>query len=210
MSHSKKIITAAITVTTTCVFTMPAQAASQDECAIWICLPGGFPQGCAAAYSAMLKRVLRWKPKPPLPPLAACLVDTPALAIRSKQSTISYVHKNAYWSDKSIVFNGKKCVSWDREDSCERYKNLPPYAINTSSQEYYHYRGRDDEDYYAAITRGLQSVYITIDGKKEGHTFYFNMYNRHVTRKANEILNPGVFQQTNERPSYQYYRTNDF
>ena len=35
----------------------PAFAASQDECAIWLCLPGGFPQGCGAAHSAMIKRI---------------------------------------------------------------------------------------------------------------------------------------------------------
>jgi len=48
----------------------PAFAASQDECAIWLCLPGGFPQGCGAAHSAMIKRIK--KRKPPLPAFGAC------------------------------------------------------------------------------------------------------------------------------------------
>ncbi len=47
-----------------------AYAASQDECAIWLCLPGGFPQGCSAAHSAMVKRIK--SRKPPLPAFGAC------------------------------------------------------------------------------------------------------------------------------------------
>lgn len=46
------------------------QAASQDACAIWLCLPGGFPSGCEAAHSEFRKRIK--KAKPPLPPLASC------------------------------------------------------------------------------------------------------------------------------------------
>lgn len=48
----------------------PVYAASQDECAIWLCLPGGFPQGCGAAHSAMIKRIK--KRKPPLPSFGSC------------------------------------------------------------------------------------------------------------------------------------------
>ena len=32
-------------------------SASQDACAIWICLPGGFPSGCSGAYSEFKKRI---------------------------------------------------------------------------------------------------------------------------------------------------------
>ncbi|WP_282611043.1 hypothetical protein [Pelagibius sp. Alg239-R121] len=55
----------------------PAYAASQDECAIWLCLPGGFPSGCGAAYSAFIERIThKPKPKPPLPPFNSCAVDS--------------------------------------------------------------------------------------------------------------------------------------
>ena len=53
-----------------CVAEKPAYAASQDECAIWLCMPGGFPQGCGAAHSAMIKRLK--KRKPPLPSFGSC------------------------------------------------------------------------------------------------------------------------------------------
>lgn len=47
-----------------------ASAASKSDCAIWICLPGGFPQGCSAAYSAFRDRIKHRKP--PLPDLSSC------------------------------------------------------------------------------------------------------------------------------------------
>ncbi|AUZ86160.1 conjugal transfer protein TraL [Methylophaga nitratireducenticrescens] len=48
-------------------------AVSQDECAIWLCLPGGFPSGCSAAESAMEDRIK--DEEPPLPPFSSCAVD---------------------------------------------------------------------------------------------------------------------------------------
>lgn len=47
-----------------------AQAESEADCAIWICLPGGFPAGCEAAYSAFVGRLKH--ARPPLPDLSAC------------------------------------------------------------------------------------------------------------------------------------------
>src|SRR5690606_15229098 len=46
------------------------RAASEADCAIWICLPGGFPSGCGAAHSAFKKRIK--KGRQPLPALASC------------------------------------------------------------------------------------------------------------------------------------------
>ena len=57
---------------------LPSQsyAVSEAECAIWLCLPGGFPSGCGAAHSAFIDRIThKPKPKPPLPPFGACAVD---------------------------------------------------------------------------------------------------------------------------------------
>ncbi len=47
-----------------------ALASSQDACAIWICLPGGFPSGCGGAYSEFKKRIK--KGRDPLPKLSSC------------------------------------------------------------------------------------------------------------------------------------------
>jgi hypothetical protein len=47
-----------------------AKAESEAACAIWLCLPGGFPTGCAAAYSEFKHRLK--KGKSPLPSLSSC------------------------------------------------------------------------------------------------------------------------------------------
>ncbi|MDE9544142.1 hypothetical protein [Xenorhabdus bovienii] len=47
-----------------------AQAANEDECAIWICLPAGFGEGCGGARSAFKKRLS--KGKSPLPSWNSC------------------------------------------------------------------------------------------------------------------------------------------
>lgn len=53
-------------------FSVHAFAASQAECAIWLCLPGGFPAAglCPAAHAAMLARIAQFKP--PLPVWGSC------------------------------------------------------------------------------------------------------------------------------------------
>lgn len=44
----------------------PAAAESYDlDCAVILCLAGGFPTGCAAAYSYMIRRITSVPPKPP-------------------------------------------------------------------------------------------------------------------------------------------------
>lgn len=53
-------------------FVPSAHAQSQDACAIWICLPGGFPMGCAGAHSEFISRIR--KGRSPLPNLASCTV----------------------------------------------------------------------------------------------------------------------------------------
>lgn len=53
-------------------FSVPAYAGGQAECAIWICLPGGFPAAglCPAAHAIMLTRIAEFKP--PMPAWGSC------------------------------------------------------------------------------------------------------------------------------------------
>jgi len=46
------------------------KASEQDACAIWLCLPAGFPQGCSGAYGEFKHRIK--KGKSPLPSLLSC------------------------------------------------------------------------------------------------------------------------------------------
>lgn len=61
-------------------------AASQDECAIWLCLPAGFPSGCGGAKSAFKNRIKHHKS--PLPAFSSCAVNN---------SSMSYDQGKASW-----------------------------------------------------------------------------------------------------------------
>lgn len=58
------------------LFSIPvtSQAASKDECAILLCLPQGFPDGCSAAKKAWQKRLR--KGKSPMPDLSSCTIES--------------------------------------------------------------------------------------------------------------------------------------
>src|SRR5690606_26010197 len=64
-------------------FPTASYAVSQNECAIWICLPGGFPSGCSGAYSAMIDRIK--DEKSPLPSFGSCAVSVPGSSEMSYQ-----------------------------------------------------------------------------------------------------------------------------
>lgn len=51
-----------------------SHAASQNACAIWLCLPGGFPSGCGGAYREFKSRIK--KGRAPLPRLSSCSSGT--------------------------------------------------------------------------------------------------------------------------------------
>ena len=101
-----------------------AFAASQDECAIWICLPGGFPSGCGAAHSAMIDRVK--DRKSPLPSFSSCAVQDDS----GSQMTHSYSYA-AYISEHRVC---KRYRSWGRNDrSCAEWETVPAqYKKGTS------------------------------------------------------------------------------
>ncbi len=77
----KKLISIATAATFLSAAYTPGHAASQNECAIWLCLPGGFPGGCEAAHAAFIKRIThKPKPKPPLPAFGSCTADQEDIA----------------------------------------------------------------------------------------------------------------------------------
>ena len=73
MRHAAIAATIAIATTTPGV----VQAApSSDECAIWLCLPYGFPTGCSDARKAMERRLLNFQS--PIPRWDSCSVGDEA------------------------------------------------------------------------------------------------------------------------------------
>jgi hypothetical protein len=71
----KPLILGSLLVAASCV---PAYAASQAACGIWLCLPMGFPAGCGAEKAAFLHRMEHFKS--PLPSFSSCSVSVPTLS----------------------------------------------------------------------------------------------------------------------------------
>jgi hypothetical protein len=141
------------------VATNAASAPSQDECAIWICLPGGFPSGCGDAKSAMRDRIR--DRKPPLPRFSSCAENPP----RGSGSHMSFDHGIA-----AYIPTHRECASWDTSDGgCLRYHTVEEQYI----------RGRrcesDGEDYrnppFCAKTVRWSEVFI--EDELAGPTYYW-------------------------------------
>jgi len=52
------------------LYSQQSYAASESECGIWLCAPAGFPDGCSAPHSAMIKRIK--KNKSIFPAISSC------------------------------------------------------------------------------------------------------------------------------------------
>lgn len=66
----KMLLISLVALTTFLFDVRMAKAESEAACAIWLCLPGGFPTGCAAAHSEFKHRIK--KGRSPLPNLSSC------------------------------------------------------------------------------------------------------------------------------------------
>lgn len=139
-----------------------ALAASQDECAIWICLPGGFPSGCGAAHSAMIDRVKDMKS--PLPSFSSCAVQD------GSGSQMSYNYNYA-----ALIAEHRVCKRYSyyggRNDNrrCTEWETVPSQYMKGT-------RCRVDRDgnrtpRYCVGTYRYVDVFI--DGGKAGDTYYW-------------------------------------
>lgn len=108
----------------------PALAASEDECAIWLCAPSGFPEGCDKAKAAMKMRIKQ--DKPPLPPYAACAIeDEEDAPIKSEETSVIHIREH------------QRCVAWQRistknreERHCTKYETIPEQIVPGNSCYY--------------------------------------------------------------------------
>lgn len=149
--------------------TTPVMAASQDECAIWLCLPGGFPSGCGAAHAAMAKRISHLKP--PLPPFSSCSANGSG-SMNYEQSTAAYVPEQRVCSKK-----------WPR-GGCREYREVKAHWVDGASCRFSgRYDGpgeiRGGNVHYSEGTAPRCSstsntIQIFDHGKQMGNTFYWN------------------------------------
>lgn len=81
---TKRLIAASVLAVT--LITSPTFAASDDECAIWLCLPVSFAaSGCSGPFSAFKDRIKHFKS--PLPNLASCLVSSDDVVVEGIEAS---------------------------------------------------------------------------------------------------------------------------
>lgn len=131
---------------------MPVSAASQDDCAIWLCLPTGFPSGCSKAKRAFVKRIKKFKP--PLPNIVSCLVSSsdipPEISNSFKPSEMTYKEGIAAKMGGGTYIDGVRCRYY-RHDKDGPWVRSPEGCLAT-----YHW------------------IQTYMDGKPYGKKYYYN------------------------------------
>lgn len=162
MKKLKKIILAATLAAAAFAANSPVQAASQDECKIWLCLPGGFPTGCGGAKSAMIDRVKNFKP--PLPAFSSCAVNPP----EGSGSNMSFSHGVA-----AYIPRHQECLRWGyRGDAlvCNRSRTVAAQHVKGTSCTRHHESGLTTP---RGCTRTDHWAEVFTEGRKTGGTYYF-------------------------------------
>lgn len=136
----------------------PANAASQDECAIWLCAPGGFPAGCEAAKSALKDRIKDGKS--PLPPFSECAVKDDITGTDPKDFTYSF--------DRVIRIREHQ-VCYGDEDSLRHCKTIPAHDKPGRSC----WTGGKDGSYIRGCIGAFKRIKVFEKGKQLGETYYF-------------------------------------
>ncbi len=136
-----------------------AFASSQDECAIWICLPGGFPNGCGAAKSAMMDRIE--DRKSPLPSFRSCAVQD------SGGSQMSYDYNYAALIAERRVCN--RYSGWGDHRYCVEWETIQQHYLKgrRCTQE------RDGYRSPAGCVATRRYVDVFVDGALVGDTYFW-------------------------------------
>ncbi|WP_281546226.1 conjugal transfer protein TraL [Grimontia sp. SpTr1] len=154
---------------------LPATAASEAECSIWLCLPTGFPSGCGDAKSAFKKRIK--KLKPPLPSLSSCMVSGGVPHSNNELAQPSELTAKdgigAYVPEHTV------CKSWRRRhsedsDRCVLWETIPTQVIKDAPCRIEKDDGRVRSRSPKGCTRTVRYVDTYMDGSKYGETYYFD------------------------------------
>tara|TARA_R110001592_G_scaffold251016_1_gene513664 strand:- start:549 stop:992 length:444 start_codon:yes stop_codon:yes gene_type:complete len=146
----KKALLIALAFTLGGFNSLPTFAASQDECAIWICLPTGFPSGCGGAKSAFKDRIKHHKS--PLPAFSSCAVQSD-----SGGSKMSYSQGHA------VLIPAQSC-GWG-----QTYSSAP---FGGGCQEAPAHWVKDGQC-SGMFCQQKSYIDIKVDGKVTGTTYYY-------------------------------------
>ncbi|MEH4429132.1 hypothetical protein POY29_25120 [Klebsiella pneumoniae] len=139
---------------------------SQNECAIWLCMPAGFPgSDCKSPHKAMIKRIK--KGKSPLPSLSSCMVDgsasVPGLPNSGSQNIKTNEGRAAYY------YNRYQCNRENHDGRCIGYKKLPNKIVmdNWCKKE-------PQKDAYKSDCKTIRYMEAVIDGKSYGTPLFYD------------------------------------
>lgn len=134
-----------------------SMAASQDECAIWLCMPAGFPGSeCNAPHKAMIKRIK--KGQSPLPYFGSCAVESPQSGnVGTKEGYAAYYYDRV------------KCTRENNDSGCIAFKKLPNKIVNDSwcKKEPY-------TEAYRSQCKSIRFIQTVINGAPWGDAVYYD------------------------------------
>lgn len=140
------------------LFSNAAHAESQDDCAIWLCLPAGFPGGCGGAYSAFKDRIKHFRP--PLPDFASCSVQSPdSIKMTYTLTSSAFVPEHQECSEWR---------SWGDSDHCVAYKTVPAHYVDGTACQKDNDGGPVNPPY---CTQTLRTLKVFSNGTQQGSTF---------------------------------------
>lgn len=157
------------------ISTAQNSASDDTDCAIWICLPFHFPDGCSNAKSRFKKRIR--KGKSPLPDFSSCLVSNVKIGgtygaseMSSKDGIAAYIprHKEKGACIKSEIRYGatggyQVCTQYEYIELDDSYVKDTPCVRDYS-------RGTTTP---ANCASTMHYVEILMDNNKLGDTYYY-------------------------------------
>ncbi|WP_412497200.1 conjugal transfer protein TraL [Vibrio fluvialis] len=152
----------------------PESQANDDECAIWLCLPTGFPSGCGDAKKAFKKRIK--KGKSPLPSLSSCMANNPLSSSNDNNNDVTTNEGIA-----ALIPEHEKCAEWrysrgkrDNDKVCVKQEIVPTQAIKGTRCKVFGVKNDTPQHTPKGCSTTIRFVDTFIDGRQYGKTFYFD------------------------------------
>lgn len=147
----------------TSIYSPPVRAASDDACAIWICLPTGFGKGCSKPHKEFRKRTRRGQPA--MPPFQACMA-------RPKGDTTEITdHYESKTGVAAYIPSHSVCSNYSSKNGCLGYSTVDEQVIKDEACA----RSSKDGDYRpSGCTKTLRYTEVYRNGLLFGQTAYYD------------------------------------